>query len=175
MNAEVIKRMLTIFEKNRFPSKLREMAQTVLIASNQAMSLANDLLDQEFIKKGQFVPEYSCGSIPDAISEIVTQVRLTLVRKDLKIKSDLAFTRHVFPILQFDKRRLQQVLLNLLLNAVKFQQSGKITIDVQIVADGVDGNAYTLEVSVLDQGIGMTDAQAMHVFDPLPDSSRRSE
>ena len=50
-----------------------------------------------------------------------------------------------------------------------------IWIDVQIVADGVDGNAYTLEVSVLDQGIGMTDAQAMHVFDPLPDSSRRSE
>ena len=52
VNAEVIKRMLTIFEKNRFPHKLREMAQTVLIASNQAMSLANDLLDQEFIKKG---------------------------------------------------------------------------------------------------------------------------
>ena len=67
------------------------------------------------------------------------------------------------------------MLLNLLLNAVKFQQSGKITIDVQIVADGVDGNSYILEVSVLDQGIGMTDAQAKHVFDPLTDRSRLSE
>ena len=106
VNAEVIKRMLTIFEKNRFPAKLREMAQTVLIASNQAKSLANDLLDQEFIKKGRFVPDYSYGSIPDAINEIVKQVRMTLVRKDLKIESDLSFTRHVYPILQFDRRRL---------------------------------------------------------------------
>ena len=141
------------------------MAQTILISSNQVKLLANDLLDQQVIKKGRFVPDYYYGSIPEAINEIVKQVRLTLVRKNIRIRSDLSITRHIHPRLHFDRRRLQQVLLNLLLNAVKFQQQGKIQIEAQVVTEDLGSNKFSLEISVLDQGIGMTEEEVSQVFD----------
>jgi signal transduction histidine kinase len=141
------------------------MAQTILISSNQVKLLANDLLDQQVIKKGRFVPDYYYGSILEAINEIVKQVRLTLVRKNIRIRTNCSFTRHILTRLHFDRRRLQQVLLNLLLNAVKFQQQGKIQVDAQVVSEDIGTNKFSLEISVLDQGIGMTAEEASHVFD----------
>ena len=61
---------------------------------------------------------------------------------------------------------MQQVLLNLLLNAVKFQTVGLITVDVQIVFGEIGSDAYTLEVAVLDQGTGMNDEQMRQIFTP---------
>ena len=64
------------------------------------------------------------------------------------------------PYLQFDKRRFQQVLLNLLQNAVKFTNEGKISIKAKLVerVDGIVNNLF-LVVSVEDNGIGMTELE----------------
>ena len=58
-------------------------------------------------------------------------VRTTLKRRDLKIE----FEAEEDVIVYFDRRRLQQVLLNLLSNALKFQQIGLIQVDLKVRYD----------------------------------------
>ena len=66
----------------------------------------------------------------------------------------------------FDKRRLQQVLLNLLTNATKFQNSGWILVTLQInQVDLYDPNKLKLSISVQDNGIGIAASEINNVFD----------
>ena len=83
------------------------MAQTILISSKQVLLHANDFLDQQLIQHGNFTPHFTSGSVIHAINEVVKIVRLTLERKDLKIKSKLAGVKRSGFELQFDERRLQ--------------------------------------------------------------------
>ena len=75
---------------------------------------AQDLLDKRVIENGGFVAEYTQNSLTETIFQIVNMIQQT--QNQLEI--DYIYTkRHK---LIFDKRRLQQVLLNLLSNATKF-------------------------------------------------------
>ena len=62
-------------------------------------------------------------------------------------------------MLKFDKRRLQQVLLNLLSNAVKFQTGGIIRVETEVIFEDNWGNVPMLQVTVTDQGIGMSEEE----------------
>jgi len=61
-----------------------------------------------------------------------------------------------FPVLCFDKRRFQQVLKNLLANAIKFTEKGTITIAADVKRAGHFDEGFVLTVSVEDEGIGMS-------------------
>ena len=71
----------------------------------------------------------------------------------------------------FDKRRLQQVLLNVLSNAIKFQDYGEIRVFSSIQQQ--EDDVSILEIIVKDQGIGMTRQQVENAFEPLCQSSER--
>ena len=71
----------------------------------------------------------------------------------------------IFPILLFDKRRVEQVLYNLLTNAVKFTRQGMIKVKGQVRTENVYSEKYMLEVTVEDRGIGMSADEAASVFD----------
>ena len=66
------------------------------------------------------MPHYTQGSICDTVNEIVKLARITYARKNLKVQSDISLVRHLYPTLLFDKRRLHQVLSNIISNAAKF-------------------------------------------------------
>ena len=90
---------------------------------------ANDLLDSRIIEYGSFKPVYYPASVKDAIEEIITLVKFTIKDRKLKILAELPTWRY----LKFDKRRLQQVLLNLLDNAVKFSNEGNIIVIPKLI------------------------------------------
>lgn len=96
--------------------------------------------------------------------EIIKIVALRVTKQDIRIKCDIAGLRQ-FPALSFDKRRLQQVLFNLMANAIKFTRKGLITVSSKLRTISQDEGILLLEVSVLDEGIGMTAHEQLHVFD----------
>ena len=60
------------------------------------------------------------------------------LKKDIEIRCELGDIKRKYPILVFDKRRLQQIILNLLTNAIKFQKNGLILVAVKILPATLD-------------------------------------
>ena len=118
---------------------------------------AQDILDQRVIENGGFVAEYTQNSLTETIFQIVNMVQ----QSQNQLEIDYIYTkRHK---LIFDKRRLQQVLLNLLSNATKFQSSGTIRVFTALQSKGSDD---LIEVTVKDQGLGMTEEETQQLFCP---------
>ena len=79
------------------------------------------------------------------------------------------------PQIKFDKRRFQQVLLNLLTNATKYQSQGQIKIKVSLLDDSAMGNEHWIQVGVQDQGVGMTPEQIQNIFTPFGQVNHRGD
>ena len=84
--------------------------------------------------------------------------------------SDLALSNYRFMI---DKRRLQQVLLNLLSNARKFQKEGNIIVSHNLKRLEEQENDYALVVKVQDSGIGIDKSEIENLFKPFWRSEKR--
>jgi signal transduction histidine kinase len=118
------------------------------------LGLINDVLDLSKIEAGQLVLELSDYSIQD----IAQAVRSTL--EPLAADKKLAFKLEVAPQLpcgRGDGRRLTQVLINLVGNAIKFTDAG----EVAIKAEATDGQ---FRVSVRDTGPGISAADQAKLF-----------
>ena len=143
---------------------MREYAQIILISNKQLLLHAQDLKDQELLSNGKFYPHYTHGSIHSAMLEILKIVSLRVTKQEIRIKCDISGLKQ-FPALSFDKRRLQQVLFNVMGNAIKFTRKGLITCSSKLKTMQNNDGLLLIEVSVLDEGIGMTTHEQLHVFD----------
>ena len=63
-----------------------QMVKVVLISSQMVMLHANDMLDQRIIEEGCFVPNYTVGSVPQAINEIIELISTTIETKEIIIE-----------------------------------------------------------------------------------------
>ena len=104
------------------------------------------------------------GSIKKAIEEIIELVTMTLQEKKLVIQFKTKGNIRADMPLSFDSRRLQQVILNLLMNAVKFtSNTGNITVTLNLSKNlerlQKVNNRVHLEVTVKDNGVGIERSQ----------------
>ncbi|MBF0561983.1 MAG: response regulator [Alphaproteobacteria bacterium] len=131
-------------ETRRYVSRINAAAQSLL-------GILNDILDFSKIDAGQL--ELECESFP--LREVVNGVA-AIVATDAALKGIevIIETAPEIPLnLLGDRIRLQQVLLNLMVNAVKFTEVGEIIVRVGLVAG--DEDRVTLEFTVRDTGIGI--------------------
>ncbi|MCI8417587.1 MAG: response regulator [Lachnospiraceae bacterium] len=147
----------------------REQVQDYLgkitTSSNHLLSLINDVLDMSRIESGKVKIEEKETSLPEIMHDLKTIVQADVTAKQLEFYIDTAdvVNEHVL----CDKLRLNQVLLNLLSNAMKFTKPGGI-VSVRILQKGntSDGRA-SYEFQVKDTGIGMSQEFQEHVFEPF--------
>lgn len=119
----------------------------------------NDLLDVARLDTGKLHIDPS----PFAIGTVVERaiVSLTPMAKEAKLNLNHQIAPDL-PELNFDARRIMQVLTNLLTNALKFTPvGGQVTVEVTSVADG------GIQVSVIDTGRGIAPDQRDHIFERL--------
>ena len=83
------------------------------------MMHANDLLDQRIIDNGSFVPNLTSGSIVDTLNEVIELMNTTLTERNIEITLEGGLNS-LPKVAKFDKRRLQQILVNLLSNGIKY-------------------------------------------------------
>ncbi len=135
-----------------------QFADIVEKNSQHLLSLVNNILDQSRIEAGQMkiVPA------PADIRRVVSDVLLTLTpgakAKNLALESQVA--EDIPAGLLLDPMRVKQVLINLLGNAIKFTEVGKVSLK----CDWQDGR---LSLAVIDTGPGMTAAQVERIFSPF--------
>ena len=138
-----------------------DMAATSQGAAKSLLSLIDGILDFSRIEAGQ-MPTHRVDFellplLRDATGMVTAQARA----------KDLRLALHVTPrtplLLSGDRRHLQDILINLMGNAVKFTEAGSVTLaaDAQVQADG----RVMLRLEVTDTGIGIAPESLGHIFD----------
>ena len=145
--------------------QVQDYLAKITTSSNHLLSLINDVLDMSRIESGKVKIEEKETSLPEIMHDLKTIVQADIASKQLEFYIDTAdvVNEHVL----CDKLRLNQVLLNLLSNAMKFTMPGGI-VSVRVIQKGaaVEGRA-SYEFQVKDTGIGMSQEFLAHVFDPF--------
>ncbi len=137
----------------------------IMTAGNHLLSLINDVLDMSRIESGKVKIEEKETSIPEIMRDLKTIVQADVRSKFLDLHMDTLDVEN--EIIICDKLRLNQVLLNILSNAVKYTKpGGKVGFSIIQTSQAKDGYA-SYEFRVRDTGIGMSQEFLKHVFEPF--------
>jgi signal transduction histidine kinase len=119
------------------------------------LSVINDLLDIARIESGKMPIQLEPVRLPELIDEVMTEVEPLIARTSLEVGRDLPGG---VPDLRSDRKKVKQILLNLLSNALKFTPKGSVAIRV-----GFDD--HHVWTSVSDTGIGISEENQKRIFE----------
>lgn len=133
------------------------------------LSLINDTLDMNKIDSKQMKLIKSNVNLYDVVNNLISFSSVQIKDKNQDFVLENNIQRDVYAV--GDRVRIQQILLNILSNAVKFtQENGKIRLKAEIIAN--DNNRINLKVMIEDNGFGMSEEFLPHIFDVFSQERR---
>lgn len=139
---------------------IQEYAHNIQIANRMLLNLVNDILElsQLEMKQMQLVPvEYNTKGM---FREVIDMIRVRVREKNLELQINIS--ENLPSVLFGDEKRIKQILLNILTNAVKYTQEGSITLTVDV--DAENGDSIKMKMSVADTGMGIHKENLQHLF-----------
>ncbi len=136
------------------PQKMREVLDRIQRNGKHLLGLINDVLDLSKIEAGQLTLALAGYSMRDVVASVQSAVESLAREKEIALKVEL---QPDLPAAHGDERKLTQVLLNLVGNAIKFTDEGEVAIEA-----AASNGAIT--VSVRDSGPGISEADQARIF-----------
>ncbi|MEY8200875.1 MAG: response regulator [Colwellia sp.] len=158
MNAVIGLSRLTL--KSKLDHDQKNNVENILESGEGLLVLINDILDFSKIEAGKLTLEKNSFQLEKLIRRSINVSALKAQVKGLELIVDV--DNRIPAVLMGDSHRLQQVIVNLIGNAVKFTETGTICIKLQLKQE-MD-RQLILQVSVIDTGIGMTAQQQSRLF-----------
>lgn len=161
-----------LLRETRLDARQRDYLEKMLFASETLLGVIDDVLDYSRIEAGKL----SLETIPFELDRVVDKVIGVLALKardkglELGFRIDPKVPRH----LRGDPMRLGQVLINLINNAIKFTETGEVSVRVGLIDADADGASLRFEIS--DTGIGIPAERRDALFQPfsqIDDSTTR--
>ncbi len=150
------------------PGKIREILERVQSNGRHLLGLINDVLDLSKIEAGQLTLSVADYSITEVVQTVVAATESLAAEKKLLLKTDVADD---LPPGEGDERRITQALLNLVGNAIKFTETGEISVQAA-AANG----AFHLAVADTGPGIAAKDRERIfEEFQQADSSSTRAK
>ena len=143
-------------------SKASEYVTTILNSGRHLLNLINDVLDLSKVEAGQFSCERVACEVVPLMEEVVSLVRVRANSKGLPL--ELSWAGPVPEVIQTDPVRFKQILVNLIGNAVKFTDRGRVTVVAWL--DRSLGRS-DIVVEVADTGIGIAGKDKAAIFKPF--------
>lgn len=141
-------------EQQSYVEIIRKSGETLL-------NIINDILDLSKIEAGRTELQEHTFDLRKCIKDSFAVISISAAQKNLELSSTI---NHDVPDhIYGDSERLKQVLLNLLGNAVKFTQSGSISVKVKLVRE----TPFILAFTVTDTGIGINPSRLNEIFEPF--------
>ena len=153
--------MAQILDETRLTADQREMTKTIRQSSEALLIIINDILDFSKIEAGRLAIERVSFDLLDQVESVADLIAPRAEAGSLlfTVMMDDGLPAKVTG----DPSRVRQILLNLCGNAVKFTESGSVTLSVSVVG-GRDGASCRLRFEIMDTGIGMTEEQVGGLF-----------
>ncbi|HLG78325.1 MAG TPA: ATP-binding protein [Ktedonobacteraceae bacterium] len=145
------------FVDGELTSEQEEYIQFMVRRAEDLSHLVDDMLDLSKIEADRIEVKLEPMHIEPCLQEVVTQLKPLAGNKDLYLRLDVAAD---LPQTLADSHRVRQIAINLVSNAIKFTESGGITIRCARLK-GRDA----LQVSVIDTGIGISPAALSYIFE----------
>ena len=142
-------------------SEINEYARDIQVASKLLLNQVNDILDlsQMEMDKMKIIPvQYQTRSL---FGDLVDLIHVQVEKKNLDLILDI--DKNLPSTMVGDEKRLKQILLNILDNAVKYTEKGSVTLSV--VGEDCGNNEIILKIKVADTGIGIRKEDLAGIYD----------
>ena len=144
-----------VYGEMEWPPTLRRDAHQIYRSSRQLLDLINDVLDLSRIDAVGMPVHREPSDLREIICEVVETASDLFRGKDLDLRVEMSAE---LPLLNFDRTRIRQVLLNLLNNAARFTEHGHILVSAK-------RNEREVVVSVADTGVGIPAEELSTIFE----------
>ncbi|HYV96165.1 MAG TPA: response regulator [Gemmatimonadaceae bacterium] len=155
--------MLELVKQTQLPERTARFVDTAHRSAEALLQILNDILDFSKIEAGKLELHPTDFDLRQEVEDVCEMLAPRAHEKGLDviadIPSDIPTNAHG------DVMRIRQVLINLIGNAIKFTESGSVTIRVAL--DGADADRVKYDVTVMDTGIGMTADVIKKLFEPF--------
>lgn len=150
---------LTMLHRQTLRPETKKFVEMAEISASNLNVLINDILDLSKIEAGKLDLDSKQFNPLALINDQVTTQSVKAIEKGLDIYLDTSALN--FRVFRSDPHRLAQVLNNILNNAIKFTESGSVTVEARSI---IDGDTGTLVITVTDTGIGIAKEQLPKLF-----------
>jgi signal transduction histidine kinase/CheY-like chemotaxis protein len=157
--AQILQRSLTLTEKEQ------QGIGVIHQCGSHLLNLINDILDLSKIEAQKLELMRNNIHLPSFLQGVVEICRIKAEQKDLTFCYEPS--PHLPKGIYGDEKRLRQVLLNLLGNAIKFTEQGSVVLRVEVLENEAQSSLYKLRFQVEDTGVGMTETQLTKIFLPF--------
>ena len=147
--------------RSELDDEQREFGTIIRTSSEALLTIINDILDFSKIEAGRMELELAPFDLRECVDSAVALIRTIASDKGLTVTYE--FDDGAPTAVLGDVSRLRQILLNVLNNAVKFTETGSVTLAVSASPAGGDG-ALEVRFSVRDTGIGLSEEQLGRLF-----------
>lgn len=149
-----------LLDEDQSPEDMEHEIKSIIASGSHLQKIINDILDLSKIEAGQLIVEYKMISPITFANELSTIIAARAHEKGLAFNIE-----HQFPLpkhINTDPTRLKQILINLCSNAIKFTDTGHVTLSLAYLAD-----VNQLEITVSDSGIGISEKEQLKLFKPF--------
>lgn len=136
-----------------------KFAQIIFRNGKNLLSIINDILDLSKIEAGMVSLEFSRISIRSELKDLEADMQLLAQVKNISFQ--MKISDELPEVIGTDPSRLQQILRNIIGNAIKFTEQGSVEVMVDIVKND------EIRFLVIDSGIGLTNEQQKNIFAPF--------
>lgn len=155
--------MASFLSQTQLDEEQQEYTSAIVTSGKALMSVINDVLDFSKIESGNLELDHHEFSVRKCIEEVNSIFSLNPSGRKVVLKYEL--DDHIPECVIADSHRLQQVLINLVGNALKFTNLGEVM--VKVSSSEMDEGAIKLNFEVRDTGIGISEDQISNLFQPF--------
>jgi PAS domain S-box-containing protein len=153
--------------KTELTAKQREYLMAIKMSGDALIVLINDILDLAKVDAGKMTFEQTPFKMATSILAMLHLFETKIQEKNLELIKK--YDSRIPEVLVGDSVRLHQIILNLVSNAVKFTNTGNITVDVQMIRE--DEENVTIQFSVSDTGVGIPENKLDYIFENFQQAS----
>ena len=147
--------------KTKLDEPQKQYLDAIKASGDALITLINDILDLAKVDSGKMNFQQISFNLPDSIATMLQLFEIKIKEKNLELIYE--YDDNIPEILEGDPMRLRQIILNLLSNALKFTNKGKILLQISLKEEDI--NSAMIEFALTDTGIGIPKDSVEYIFE----------